>query len=155
MEHGLKDIAFYVQKHITPRAVCYDFPLVSYKPLGSPRICETRRRRFSNRIPYQLLYRPDIALPISKHYQMALSSRVCQFRWFLISVWYRMTEIKISFINILLYDIHWSLLRAKSYCARWCQGIHYSDVIWESWHLKSQTTWQFVQQLVQIDIKDI
>ena len=36
MEHGLKDIAFYVQKHITPRAVCYNFPLARDKLLGVP-----------------------------------------------------------------------------------------------------------------------
>ena len=28
MERGLKDVAFYVQKHKTPRAVCYNFQLV-------------------------------------------------------------------------------------------------------------------------------
>ena len=26
MKHGLKDLAFYVQKHIASRAVCYNFP---------------------------------------------------------------------------------------------------------------------------------
>ena len=36
MEHGLKDIAFYVKKHITTRAVCYSFPVVRDKPLGAP-----------------------------------------------------------------------------------------------------------------------
>ena len=36
MEHGLKDIAFYVQKHIALQGVCYNFPLVHDKPLGAP-----------------------------------------------------------------------------------------------------------------------
>ena len=35
-EHGFEYIAFYVQKLTTPRAVCYNFPLVSDKPLGVP-----------------------------------------------------------------------------------------------------------------------
>ena len=36
MEHGIKDIAFYVQKHIVQRTVCYNLPLVRDKPLGAP-----------------------------------------------------------------------------------------------------------------------
>ena len=36
MEYGLKDIVFYVQKHIAHRIVCYNFPLVHNKPLGAP-----------------------------------------------------------------------------------------------------------------------
>ena len=32
MEHGLKDIAFYVQKHMAHRTVCYNFPLVRDNP---------------------------------------------------------------------------------------------------------------------------
>ena len=36
MEHELKDIAFFVKKHIAHRAVCYNFPLVRDKPLGAP-----------------------------------------------------------------------------------------------------------------------
>ena len=36
MDHGLKDIAFYVKKQIAPRAVCYNYPLVYDKPLGTP-----------------------------------------------------------------------------------------------------------------------
>ena len=36
MEHGLKDIAFYVQKPIAHRTVCYNFPLVRDKLLGAP-----------------------------------------------------------------------------------------------------------------------
>ena len=36
MEHGFKDIAYYVHKRIVPRAVCYNFPLVRDKPLGAP-----------------------------------------------------------------------------------------------------------------------
>ena len=39
MEYWLNAIAFYVKKHIPPRAVCYNFLLVRDKPLG---ICETR-----------------------------------------------------------------------------------------------------------------
>ena len=34
--HGLKYIAFYVQKHITPRTVYCSFLLVRDKPLGAP-----------------------------------------------------------------------------------------------------------------------
>ena len=34
MEHGFKDVAFYIQKHIALLAVCYNFPLVRDKPLG-------------------------------------------------------------------------------------------------------------------------
>ena len=30
----IKDIAFYVQKHIAYRAICYNIPLDSDKPLG-------------------------------------------------------------------------------------------------------------------------
>ena len=41
MEHGLKDIKCYVQKHIPPRAICYN-PLVCDKQLGSLVYCETR-----------------------------------------------------------------------------------------------------------------
>ena len=36
MEHGLKNIAFYVQKHIIPRAACHDFPVFIDKLLGAP-----------------------------------------------------------------------------------------------------------------------
>ena len=46
MEHGLKDIAFYLEllyilrfyfeKHITPHAVCHNFSLVRDKQLGAP-----------------------------------------------------------------------------------------------------------------------
>ena len=36
MEHGLKDIAFYFQKHITPCTVVITSLLVRDKPLGSP-----------------------------------------------------------------------------------------------------------------------
>ena len=36
MEHGLKDIAFYVQKHITPCTVVITSLLVRDKPLGVP-----------------------------------------------------------------------------------------------------------------------
>ena len=40
MEHGLKDIGFYVQKHITTRAVSHNFLLVHDKPPRGARICE-------------------------------------------------------------------------------------------------------------------
>ena len=36
MEYGLKNIAFYFQKHIAHRTVCYNFLLVHDKPLGVP-----------------------------------------------------------------------------------------------------------------------
>ena len=36
MEHGLKDIAFYVQKHITPCTVVITSLLVHEKPVGAP-----------------------------------------------------------------------------------------------------------------------
>ena len=36
MEHGFKDIAFYVQKHITPCTIVITSLLVRDKPLGSP-----------------------------------------------------------------------------------------------------------------------
>ena len=36
MEHGLKYIMFYIQKHIAPLAMCYNPPLVRDKPLGAP-----------------------------------------------------------------------------------------------------------------------
>ena len=36
MKHGLKDIAFYVQKHITHYIVVVTSPLVRDKPLGVP-----------------------------------------------------------------------------------------------------------------------
>ena len=35
MDHGLKDIAFYVQKQIAHWAVCYNYPLVRDKPIGT------------------------------------------------------------------------------------------------------------------------
>ena len=35
MEHGLKYITFYVKKHITHLAMCYNPPLVRDKPLGA------------------------------------------------------------------------------------------------------------------------
>ena len=38
MEHGLRYIAFYVQKRKTPRAVCYEFTLVSDKQIGAPAV---------------------------------------------------------------------------------------------------------------------
>ena len=41
MEHGSKYIAFYVQKHITPHAVCHNFSLVSRQAAREARICET------------------------------------------------------------------------------------------------------------------
>ena len=33
--YGLKHIALYVQKHIAPRVVCYNFPLLLDTPLGA------------------------------------------------------------------------------------------------------------------------
>ena len=36
MEHGSKDIAFYVQKHIAPCTVAITFLLVRHQPLGAP-----------------------------------------------------------------------------------------------------------------------
>ena len=36
MEHGLKYITFYVQKHIAHHAMWYSSPLVRDKPLGAP-----------------------------------------------------------------------------------------------------------------------
>ena len=36
MEHGLKHIKFYVQKHIAILAMCYNPALVRDKPLGAP-----------------------------------------------------------------------------------------------------------------------
>ena len=36
MEQGLKDFSFYVQKHIAPRAVCYNFPVIRDNPLRVP-----------------------------------------------------------------------------------------------------------------------
>ena len=36
MEHGLKYFAFYIQKLIAHRIVCYNVPLVCDKPLGAP-----------------------------------------------------------------------------------------------------------------------
>ena len=36
MEHGLKDIVFYVKKHAAYRAVSYNLPLVRNKQLGKP-----------------------------------------------------------------------------------------------------------------------
>ena len=41
LEHGLKDVAFNVQKHITLAQSCHNFPLVSDKPPRDTRICET------------------------------------------------------------------------------------------------------------------
>ena len=40
LEHGLKDIKCYVQKHIAPWAIYYNPPPVSEKPLGAPAYCE-------------------------------------------------------------------------------------------------------------------
>ena len=43
MEHGLKYITLYVKrKHIAPRAICYNHPLVRDKPPGAPTYRETR-----------------------------------------------------------------------------------------------------------------
>ena len=36
MENGLKDVAFYVQKHIAPWTICYNAPLVCDMPLWVP-----------------------------------------------------------------------------------------------------------------------
>ena len=36
MEHGLKPISFYVQKHLVAMGMCYDPALVRDKPLGAP-----------------------------------------------------------------------------------------------------------------------
>ena len=36
MKHGLKDTKFYVQKRITPLAICYNLRLVRDKALGAP-----------------------------------------------------------------------------------------------------------------------
>ena len=41
MEDGLKDIKYYVQKHIAPQAICHNPTLVCIKPLGAPTYCET------------------------------------------------------------------------------------------------------------------
>ena len=42
LEHGLKDIAFYVQKHIEMGANCHKFRSSSRPPAWSPHICESR-----------------------------------------------------------------------------------------------------------------
>ena len=36
MEHGLKLITFYVQKHVAALEMCHNEPLVRDKPLGAP-----------------------------------------------------------------------------------------------------------------------
>ena len=36
MEHGLKDVAFYVKKHIAPWAIYHNPQLVQEMPLGAP-----------------------------------------------------------------------------------------------------------------------
>ena len=36
MEHGLKDVAIYVQKHIAPWVIGYNPPLIRDMPLGVP-----------------------------------------------------------------------------------------------------------------------
>ena len=36
MDHGLKHISFYVQKHIRSMSMCYNPALVRDKPLGAP-----------------------------------------------------------------------------------------------------------------------
>ena len=41
IDHGLKDMKCYVKKHMVPRAICYNPPLVRNKPLGAPAYCET------------------------------------------------------------------------------------------------------------------
>ena len=41
MEHGLKCITFYVQKHIAALAMCYNPSLVCDKAARRARICET------------------------------------------------------------------------------------------------------------------
>ena len=42
IEHGLKDIASYVQKHIEMGANCHKFRSSSRPPAWSARICESR-----------------------------------------------------------------------------------------------------------------
>ena len=41
MEHGLKDTAFYVQKHIHILHSCHNFPAGSRQAARGARICET------------------------------------------------------------------------------------------------------------------
>ena len=41
MEHGLKDVAFYVQKHIAPQTICYKAPLIRDMPLGRPHLWDS------------------------------------------------------------------------------------------------------------------
>ena len=41
MEHGLKDTAFYVQKHTNTLHSCHNFPAGSRQAARGARICET------------------------------------------------------------------------------------------------------------------
>ena len=42
MEHGLKDVAFHVQKHIAPWSICYNPPASSEHTARGALICDTR-----------------------------------------------------------------------------------------------------------------
>ena len=41
MEHELKDIKCYVQKHIAPQPISYNLPLIHDRPLGAPAYCDS------------------------------------------------------------------------------------------------------------------
>ena len=60
MEHGLKYITSYIQKHIEHLAICYNLPLVRDKALGSP--------EFVRRVYHIPWFCVDITIhPYSKH----------------------------------------------------------------------------------------
>ena len=59
MEHGLKDIKFYVPKRIAHRVICYKIPLVRDKLQGAPKFVRyvyLRLQEQSKNITSQLLY---------------------------------------------------------------------------------------------------
>ena len=87
MEHGKNIILLYVKKHMAPRALCYNFPLVRDKPLGAPAFARLIYCNYMEKIdsivtvPHKFLFANKscpysmVLLQCVKHYPIVVCSQ--------------------------------------------------------------------------------
>ena len=116
MEHGFKDIAYYVHKRIVPLAVCYNSPLVRDKPPGAPafvrlvyslsfhvnRPCHSWDVAFSkfdleNLGPRWSRYKVTkwVRLPINSHFFVPCQSAIPFLGYGLFKIWPCISKVKV------------------------------------------------------------
>ena len=82
VEHGLNDITFYVEKHIAPRTICYNHPLVPDKPLRAPAFARLLYHSWFNSHSttlhkIRILYYHIVSVLISQSHYGSLKNNPC------------------------------------------------------------------------------